>query len=197
MKQPNILLVVSDQERRPRVAAGGRLASVAGAAAGGGPRARQPLHAQLAVLALAGVAVHRSVHLAARRRRQRDHARARRARSCDPDNRLDPPRRRIPVELHRQVALLAGAVSRHDGVRVRRLGRKRPPLHGLGGHRCALRPVRRVERGVVVAGQRDHTGPTVVPHGRAREPPRRDVVPDRPNRGTDRSIPPTSSRDGS
>ena len=131
--------------RRLRPGAPALLAAAVGAPAlAGAPRRRRPrahelLHAQLAVLAVARVDVHRPVPRAARRGRQRDLARARRARPRDPDRRLDPARRGLPSELHRQVAPLAGGLARHDGVRLRRLGRQRPPLHGLGRHRRALR----------------------------------------------------------
>ena len=50
-----------------------------------------------------------------------------------------PARRRLPVHLHRQVAPVAVRRARHGGLRLRRLGRQRPALHGLGGNRRALR----------------------------------------------------------
>ncbi len=78
------------------------------------------------------------------------------------------------------MAPVASHLARHDRVRVRRLGRQRPPLHGLGGHRRALRPDHRVERGIVAARERGCFRRAVVLDGRTREPARRHVVPDRP-----------------
>ena len=72
-----------------------------------------------------------------------------------------------------------------DGVRILRLGRQRPALHGMGRHGRALRPDHRLERGALVGSNAEHRidGSTaLVPDRRARQPARRDVVPDRPAR---------------
>ena len=105
--------------------------------------------------------------------------------SCRPGD----PDRRVSIvrdagyrsSLHRQVAPLAGAAARHGRLRLHRLGGQRPPLHGLGRHRRALRPGHR--RRTPARWLRANAASlrrAVVPHRRAREPARRDVVPDRP-----------------
>ena len=77
---------------------------------------------------------------------------------------------------------LTGGPDPADGpVRLRRLGRQRPALHGLGGHRRALRSRDRRLRRPLARRQR-RPGRPVVPHRRAGQPARRDVVPDGPAR---------------
>ena len=90
----------------------------------------------------------------ARRRRQHDLPVAHVARPGHADDRLGAAGRGLPVELPRQVALHVRAAPRHGGLRLRRLGRQRPALHGLGRHRRALRPDHRRLGGTVAGGER-------------------------------------------
>ena len=113
------------------------LPAVAGPAPGRGPRVHRLLHPLLTVLPQPGQPVHRPVPRGPRCARQRDHARARRAAHLHPHARLAARRGRLPLVLHRQVAPVPLAHPGHGGLRVRRLGRQRPPLHGLGRHRAS------------------------------------------------------------
>ena len=145
-RRPNILLVVSDQERQrgwlpPSVRLPWRERLMAE-----GLEFTQLLHPLVAVLAEPGQPAHGPLPARPRRDRQRDHARAHRARPRDPDARLDAARRRLPVVVHRQVAPVAVGAPRHGGLRVLRLGRQRPALHGLGRDRRPLRPDHRLQR---------------------------------------------------
>ena len=74
--------------------------------------------------------------------------------TIDPDPRVAPRRRRLPLLLHRQVAPVPLPHPGHGGLRLRRLGRQRPPLHGMGRHRRALRPDHRRQRRPVAGPQR-------------------------------------------
>ena len=163
-----------------RLAAGRRQPPVARAAHGRGPRVHQLLDALVALLAVAGQPDHRPVRAAARHQRQRDHARAPRARPGRADRRQHRAGGRLPLVLHRQVAPLARAAARHGRLRLLRLGGQRPPLHGLGRHRRALRSRHRRQRRPLAAHQRRVARPALVPHRGPGEPARRDVVPDRP-----------------
>ena len=118
-----------------------------------------------------------------------------RARPRDPHRRLAARRRRLPQRATSASGTSpGGADAAMDGVRLRRLGGQRPALHGLGRHRActSIRSSRRTRRpgGCVPTARQDRA---LVPHGRAREPARRHVVPDRPARAT-RTIPRTPTR---
>ena len=133
--------------------------------------------------------------------RQRDHARAQGADHRHPHARLAARRRRLPLVLHRQVAPLPLPHPRHGGLRLRRLGRQRPPLHGLGRHRRPLRPDHRLQRRPlahrarrIARGLRPTPRRALVPHRGPGQPARRDVVPDRPARLPARATPTTWPR---
>ena len=83
-----------------------------------------------------------------------------------PDVGLAAARRRLPVLVHREMAPVAVRAPRHGGLRVRRLGRQRPALHGVGRHRRPLRSHHRLQRGAVAPGQR--RSPTAADRARAR-----------------------------
>ena len=99
----------------------------------------------------------------------------------DPDDRATPARRRLPHLLHRQVAPLPRGVARPRGVRLLRLVRQRPSLHGLGRHGRRVRPLDRRAGRHLARGERRQPQ-ALAPRRRAGQPPRRDVVPDRPAR---------------
>ncbi len=178
------------------LAARRRLPAVAGPAPGRGPRVHRLLHPLLALLPQPGQPVHRSLPRGPRGARQRDHARARRAAHLHPDPRLPARRGRLPLVLHRQVAPLPLPHAGHGGLRVRRLGRQRPPLHGMGRHRCPLRPAHRLQRRPLADRERrpgpgpappepapgDSDNAALVPDRGPGQPPRRDVVPGGPAR---------------
>ncbi len=173
------------------MAPAGRLPPVAGPAPGRGPRVHRVLHPLLALLTQPGQPVHRPLPRGPRGTGQRDHARARRAAPVHADAGLAARRGRLPLVLHRQVAPVPLAHPRHGGLRLRRLGRQRPALHGLGRHRRPLRPDDRLQRRPLAHGERPTgNGPesgavldrTLVPDRGPGQPPRRHVVPRRPAR---------------
>ena len=179
-KRPNILFVLSDQERSWSWLPPSVRLPVAGAAPGRGPHPRQPLDALGALLAVADHDPDRPARAPAPRGRQHRLPVAPLARHRGAHGRVGAARRRLPVELHRQVAPVLRADARHGGLRLHRLGGQRPALHGLGRHRRALRPGHRRQRGPVAAPQRHRARPAVVPHRRPGQPARRHVVPHRP-----------------
>ncbi len=180
----------------------GRLAPLARPAPGRWHRVHQLLHPFVALLAQPGQHVHRPLPGRPRGRRQRDHARAPRAADDDPDTRVTAAGRRLSLLLYRQVAPLPLPHTRHGGLRLRRLGRQRPPLHGLGRHRRAFRPHHRHERRPLDREERvlerreprqrqpgNGAGRPLVSHRRPGQPARRDVVPGRPARLPRSAIP--------
>ncbi len=181
-RRPNVLFVVSDQERErswlpPSVRLPWRERLH-----GRGRRAGQPLDPLGAVLAVAGHDDDRAATCPATRCTT-----TRSSRGTTASTRRSPRsgrccatagyRSRYIGKWH-----LTGGPTPADGpLRLRRLGRQRPALHGLGGHGRALRPGDRRLRGPLARRQR-RPGGSVVPHRRAGEPARRDVVPDGPAR---------------
>ena len=168
------------------VAAAGHVAALARPAAGRGPRVHRLLHPLVARARPAGPAC--SPGATCRGHGVLDNVimpEHDELPDLDPDPRLAARRRRLPLVLHRQVAPSHVRPARHGGLRLRRLGRQRPPLHGMGRHRRALRPDHRLQRRPLAdartpapAGRR----PAVVPDRGPRQPPRRHVVPRRPAR---------------
>ena len=164
---------------------------MAGPPPGRGPRVHRLLHPLLALLAQPGQPVHRPLPRGPRGPRQRDHARTRGAAHRHAHPGLAARRSRLPLLLHREVAPLPLPHPRHGGLRLRRLGRQRPALHGLGGHRRPLRsasspptpPIgsppnaRPATPGDGLDGSR-----ALVPDGGPGQPARRHVVPGRPAR---------------
>ena len=186
---PNILLVVSDQERQrgwlpPSVALPWRDRLIAE-----GLEFTRLLHPLVALFAQSSQSPDRSLPARTRGDRQRDHARARRARSVGPHHRLAAAGHRLPLVVHRQMASVTGRPSRHGGVRVLRLGGQRSAFHGMGRDRCPLRPRHRLERRPLAAvpcrasgGTAASSAPALVLDRGPGQPARRHVVPGGPAR---------------